>query len=152
MSSEQNFSRRQTLQSLLLGAAATVARSETAVAPAPAQARGLEGQRKPDQGNGTYLNPIMAGDHPDPSILKDGDDYYLTFSSFDSYPGIVIWTSKDVVNWKPVTAALRAPIGSVWAPELVKHQGRYFVYIPARTPTYHSNYVIHADKITGPWS
>src|SRR5688500_10860570 len=44
-----------------------------------------EGQRKADLGNGTFLNPIMAGDHPDPSILKDGRDYYMTFSSFDGY-------------------------------------------------------------------
>lgn len=52
----------------------------------PSWARGFEGQRKADLGNGTYLNPIMAGDHPDPSVLKDGDDYYMTFSSFDAYP------------------------------------------------------------------
>ena len=147
MDQEIRLSRR----SLLLGAAATTTALGVTAAPVNS-ARGLEGQRKPDQGNGTYLNPIMAGDHPDPSLLKDGDDYYLTFSSFDSYPGIVIWTSRDLVSWKPVTAALRSPIGSVWAPELVKHKGRYYVYIPARTPTYHSNYVIHADKITGPWS
>ena len=50
--------------------------------------KGIEGQRKADLGNGTFLNPIMAGDHPDPSILKDGDDYYMTFSSFDAYPGL----------------------------------------------------------------
>ena len=52
-----------------------------------AWARGIEGQRKADLGDGTFLNPILAGDHPDPSILKDGDDYYMTFSSFDAYPG-----------------------------------------------------------------
>ncbi len=98
----------------------------------PAQsARGIEGQRKADLGNGTYLNPIIAGDHPDPSILEDGDDYYLTFSSFDSYPGIVIWKLRDLVNWQPVTAALISPIGSVWAPELIKHNRRFYVYIPA---------------------
>jgi beta-xylosidase len=115
-------------------------------------ARGVEGQRKADLGDGTFLNPLLAGDHPDPSILKDGEAYYMTFSSFDAYPGIVIWHSRDLINWQPLTAALRTPIGSVWAPELIKHQGRYYVYIPARTPTYRSIYVIHAEKITGPWS
>ncbi|WNO54821.1 family 43 glycosylhydrolase [Stakelama saccharophila] len=114
--------------------------------------RGFEGQRKADLGDGTFLNPVFAGDHPDPSIIRDGDDYYLTFSSFDAYPGIVIWHSRDLVNWRPVTAALTVPIGSVWAPELVKHDGRYFVYIPARTPDKKSIYVIHADRIEGPWS
>jgi xylan 1,4-beta-xylosidase len=161
------YSRRHTLKSLLLGVTATAAGSNTdAIAaeshpsalshPPPSAplhwARGNDGQRKADLGNGTFLNPIMAGDHPDPSILKDGDVYYLTFSSFDSYPGVVIWQSHDLVNWEPVTAALRSPIGSVWAPDLVKHDGRFYVYIPGRTATYRSNYVIYADKITGPWS
>jgi xylan 1,4-beta-xylosidase len=115
-------------------------------------ARGIEGQRKADLGNGTYLNPIVAGDHPDPSVLKDGDDYYMTFSSFDAYPGLVIWQSRDLVNWQPMTASLKANVGSVWAPDLVKHGARYYIYFPARTATYRSNYVIWADNIRGPWS
>jgi xylan 1,4-beta-xylosidase len=114
--------------------------------------RGFEGQRKADLGDGTFLNPIFAGDRPDPSILKDGEDYYVTFSTFDAYPGLTIWHSRDLVNWRPVTAALRTPIGSVWAPELTKHDGRYFLYIPSRFPHYKSIYVIHADRIEGPWS
>jgi len=114
--------------------------------------RGFEGQRKADLGDGTFLNPIFAGDRPDPSILKDGEDYYVTFSTFYAYPGLTIWHSRDLVNWRPVTAALRTPIGSVWAPELVKHRGRYFLYIPARFPNYRSIYVIHAPRIEGPWS
>jgi xylan 1,4-beta-xylosidase len=114
--------------------------------------KGFEGQRKADLGNGRFLNPVFAGDHPDPALLRDGDDYYLTFSSFDAYPGIVIWHSRDLVNWRPVTAALKTPIGSVWAPDLVKHQGRFYCYIPARTPAKRSIYVIHAEQIEGPWS
>lgn len=113
---------------------------------------GIEGQRRADLGDGTFLNPVFAGDHPDPSLLRDGDDYYVTFSSFDAYPGIVIWHSPDLVNWTPVTAALRTPVGSVWAPELAKHGDRYFCYIPARFADYRSIYVIHADDIAGPWS
>ncbi|TRW18317.1 family 43 glycosylhydrolase [Glacieibacterium frigidum] len=114
--------------------------------------QGYEGQRRADLGDGTFLNPVFAGDHPDPTILRDGEDYYLSFSSFDAYPGIVIWHSRDLVNWRPVTAALKVPIGSVWAPELVKHNGRFFAYIPARTPEYKSIWVIHAERIEGPWS
>ncbi len=114
-------------------------------------ARGVEGQRKADLGDGTFLNPIMPGDHPDPSILKDGDDYYMTFSSFDAYPGLVIWHSRDLVNWEPVGPALFKNVGSVWAPDLVKHRGRYYVYFPGIGP-YRSNYVIWADDIRGPWS
>ena len=114
-------------------------------------ARGFEGQRKADLGNGTFLNPIMAGDHPDPSILKDGDDYYMTFSSFDAYPGLVIWHSRDLVNWQPIGPTLFKNVGSVWAPDLVKHKGRYYIYFPGISPN-RSNYVIWADDIRGPWS
>jgi xylan 1,4-beta-xylosidase len=118
-------------------------------------ARGVEGQRKADLGNGFFLNPIMSGDHPDPSILKDGDDYYMTFSSFDAYPGLVIWHSRDLVNWEPIGPALFRNVGSVWAPDLVKHKGRYYIYFPGQNRTgggQSSNYVVWADKIRGPWS
>src|SRR3546814_3356946 len=67
------------------GAPAALASSAPASpGPAPAWAKGFDGQRKADLGDGRFLNPIMAGDHPDPSILKDGADYYMTFSTFDS--------------------------------------------------------------------
>lgn len=117
---------------------------------------GIEGQRQADLGNGSYLNPILAGDHPDPSILKDGSDYYMTCSSFDAYPGLVIWHSRDLVNWQPVTAALKRNIGSVWAPELCRHQGRYYIYIPTKKTSdpgsRTTSWVIWADRIAGPWS
>src|ERR1700754_904798 len=100
--------------------------------PAPDWRRGFDNQRIPDLGDGRFLNPLMSGDHPDPTILKDGADYYMTFSTFDSYPGLVIWHSRDLVNWRPLTAALTKNIGSVWAPELCKHKGRYYLYIPVK--------------------
>lgn len=118
--------------------------------------RGVEGQRRPDLGNGTFLNPILAGDHPDPSVLRDGEDYYMTFSSFEAYPGLLIWHSRNLVNWAPLTNALHRNIGSVWAPELIKHGGRYFIYIPTKhsaVPGSRStSWVIWAEQITGPWS
>ncbi|MEB1610575.1 family 43 glycosylhydrolase [Xanthomonas campestris pv. campestris] len=119
----------------------------------PQWARGIEGQRKADLGNGSYLNPIVAGDHPDPTILKDGDDYYMTFSSFLSYPGIVLWHSTDLVNWTPIGPALRKQLGTIWALDLCKHAGRYFIYIPANPDDKGwSIFVIWADDIRGPWS
>jgi hypothetical protein len=54
--------------------------------------KGIEGQRKADMGDGSYLNPVLAGDRPDPTVLKDGDDYYLTHSSFEAVPGLLICT------------------------------------------------------------
>lgn len=145
--------RRETFgAAALLALAATPAAAQTS---SPAWPRGVEGQRKADLG-ATFLNPIMAGDHPDPSILKDGADYYMTFSSFQAYPGLVIWHSRDLINWRPVTAALKTNIGSVWAPELCKHNGRYFLYVPSKKTTAPlsktTNWVIWADRIEGPWS
>ncbi len=156
-------SRRSALKSLLLGGAGAAAPG-IAFAQAPEQAapfvyqremrwgRGFENQRKADLGDGSYLNPVFAGDRPDPTILKDGEDYYLTHSSFDSYPGVMIWHSRDLVNWQPIGPALRTPIGSVWACDIAKAHGRYFIYIPARKPDSRSIYVIHAASMHGPWS
>jgi xylan 1,4-beta-xylosidase len=119
---------------------------------APTWAAGIEGQRRADLGNGTFLNPIVSGDRPDPTILKDGENYYMTFSSFVAYPGVVIWHSRDLVNWAPIGPALFKPIGSVWAMDLIKHNGRYFIYIPASPEGRQTIFVIWADDIKGPWS
>lgn len=151
--------RRGALKALLTGAViapqlanATPTRGGAACHGDPKWGSGIERQRKADLGNGTFLNPILSGDHPDPTILKDGEDYYMTFSSFFSYPGVIIWHSRDLVNWAPIGPALTKPIGSVWAMDLVKHQGRYFIYIPASPDGKPSIFVIWADDIRGPWS
>lgn len=47
-----------------------------------------------------YFNPILAGFYPDPSICRKGDTYYLVNSSFSFFPGVPIFTSKDLVNWR----------------------------------------------------
>lgn len=114
--------------------------------------RGFDNQRIADCGDGTFLNPVVSGDRPDPAILKDGADYYLTFSTFDAYPGLTIWHSRDLVNWRPIGPALTRNIGSVWAPSLHKHQGRFLIYIPVKARPRNDIFVIHADAIEGPWS
>ena len=101
-----------------------------------------------EKGDGYYVNPIFAGDYPDPSLLRDGDDYYIVHSSFEYYPGLLIWHSKDLIHWRPVAHALHRYVGSVWAPDLVKYGKRYFIYFPANQ----TNYVVSADSIGGPWS
>ena len=121
--------------------------------------KGVEGQRMADRGDGTFLNPIISGDYPDPSVLKDGDDYYMTHSSFDAAPGLLIWHSRDLVNWRPLTSALKRPLGTVFAVDIAKHDGRNFIYIPFMKapwsndlPSFANIYVIHADSMEGPWS
>lgn len=120
---------------------------------------GIEGQRKADLGDGRFLNPVLAGDYPDPSILKDGDNYYMTHSSFDAAPGLLIWHSRDLVNWRPLGPALHRPIGTVFAVDIAKHGDRYFIYIPFMKATWSpplasfaNIYVIYASSMEGPWS
>ncbi|MBK1877698.1 family 43 glycosylhydrolase [Pelagicoccus mobilis] len=105
-------------------------------------------QINPPQEKGMFQNPIFTGDYPDPSILLDGDEYYMVFTTCHYYPSLPIWRSSDLVNWTPVTYAVTENIGSIWAPDLIKHNGRYYIYFPANK----TNWVIWADSIEGPWS
>ena len=100
---------------------------------------------------GDFPKLVFAGDHPDPTILKDGDDYYATFSSFDYYPGLVLWHSRDLINWTRVGPTLFSHVGAVWAPDLVKHRNRYFIYFTV-VGVQRTNYVIWTDDINGRWS
>lgn len=104
--------------------------------------------QRPVVAEGTYSNPILAGDYPDPSIFRDGDDFYMTHSSFEYYPGLLIWHSTDLVNWIPVGHALHTNVGSVWAPEFLKYKDTYYIYFPASGV----NWVVTAPRPEGPWS
>ena len=61
----------------------------------------------PDNGNGTYTNPVLYADYSDPDVIAVGDDYYLTASSFNCIPGLPILHSKDLVNWQIIGYALQ---------------------------------------------
>ncbi len=108
----------------------------------------LSAQYQVVPGKKDFLNPVFAGDYPDPSLLRDGKDYYIVHSSFEYYPGLLIWHSTDLINWTPVTNALHTYVGSVWAPDMIKHNGKYYIYFPAEN----KNYVVWAESINGPWS
>lgn len=99
-------------------------------------------------GAGTYMNPVLGGDHPDAGAIRVGDDFYLTHSSFDYAPGLQIWHSKDLVNWNLATAALKKYYGSVWAPYLCEHDGHFYIYFPCNNQLH----VVHAPHPVGPWS
>lgn len=96
----------------------------------------------------TYTNPILPGDYPDPSILRVGEDYFLTHSSFRYGPGLLIWHSRDLVNWTRQTYAIPHYAGNVYAPDFVRHGDKFYIYYNADG----RNWVIVADAPLGPWS
>ncbi|WP_172191754.1 family 43 glycosylhydrolase [Actinomyces faecalis] len=122
----------------------------------PAWGHSIENQRRANLGDGTYRNPVMGGDYPDPTVLRVGERYYLTFSSFESSPALVLWRSDNLVDWEPVGHACPEPWGSVFATDLVEHEGRFYMYIPFM-PTSWSTVdaptiaVMWADDIEGEW-
>ncbi len=142
----------------LSACALSTSKGKTMTSHAEHWARGMENQRKADLGNGFYLNPIISGDHADPSVVKVGADYYMTHSSFDATPGLMIWHSKDLVNWQPLGPALTTQIDSVWAPEPTHYQGKFYLYyatnkiVDEKGTKQKYLYVQTADRIEGPWS
>jgi len=95
----------------------------------------------PDNGDGTYTNPVINADYSDPDVCvgASGEDYYLTASSFQCIPGLPILHSKDLVNWEIINYALRglepkevfdrpAHGMGVWAPSIRYHDGMYYIY------------------------
>jgi len=95
-----------------------------------------------------FLNPVLGGDYPDPSVLRMGNDYYLTNSSFNYYPGLLIWHSTDLIHWERICHALHQNVGSVWAPDLVRYKDTYYIYFPAGG----TNWVVTARSPEGPWT
>jgi len=96
----------------------------------------------------TYTNPVLGGDYPDPSILRVGNDFYMTHSSFNYYPGLLVWHSTDLIHWERVTHALNKNVGSVWAPDFIKYKDSYYIYFPAGKKLW----VVTAKSPAGPWS
>ena len=92
----------------------------------------------PDQGNGQYQNPVIMCDYSDPDVIRVGDTYYMTASSFNYTPGLPILISKDLVNWELVNYALEnvsAPgydkprhADGVWAPAIRWHDGYFYIF------------------------
>lgn len=109
----------------------------------------------------TYKNPIIPGFHPDPSICRVGDDYYLVNSSFEWFPGVPIFHSRDLVNWKQIGNVLDRPsqlmMGDslehnrgIYAPTIRHHDGRFYMITTCVQAG--GNFFVTADKPEGPWS
>ena len=95
----------------------------------------------PDNGDGTYTNPVINADYSDPDVCvgASGEDYYLTASSFQCIPGLPILHSRDLVNWEIINYALKelepkevfdkpSHGNGVWAPSIRYHNGEYYIY------------------------
>lgn len=112
-------------------------------------------------------NPILRGFHPDPSICRVGDDYYIATSTFEWFPGVQISHSRDLVNWRTVGQALNRKeqldmrgnpdSGGVWAPSLSYADGKFWlIYTDVKRLDGSSkdahNYLVTSNTIDGPWS
>jgi xylan 1,4-beta-xylosidase len=108
----------------------------------------------------SYLNPIMAGFYPDPSICRVGEDYYLINSTFAYFPGIPIFHSKDLVHWQQIGHVLDRQeqldldgLGvseGVFAPAIRYHQGTF--YLTNTIVGGGGNFIVTARDPAGPWS
>jgi beta-xylosidase len=94
------------------------------------------------------LDLVLSGDFPDPTIVRDGSDFYMTNSCWRYQPGLLIWHSRDLERWTPIAAALRKDVGEVWAPDFVLHRGRFYIYFPADGVIW----AMSAARPEGPWS
>ncbi|MFC8571055.1 family 43 glycosylhydrolase [Streptomyces sp. NPDC057245] len=108
----------------------------------------------------TYTNPVLNADWSDPDVIRVGDDFYLTASSFGRAPGLPLLHSRDLVNWTLVGHALdrlepardfAAPRqdSGVWAPSLRHHAGRFWIFWGDPD---HGVFQVNAPGIRGPWT
>lgn len=108
----------------------------------------------------TYKNPIIPGFYPDPSVCRVGDDYYLVTSTFTYFPGVPIFHSTDLVNWKQIGNVLDRPSQiplteghfstGIFAPTLRYHEGTY--YMITTNVANGGNFIVRAKDPAGPWS
>jgi beta-xylosidase len=126
----------------------------------PACAQTISKTWSPDNGDGTFKNPIIHADYSDPDAIRVGDDYYLISSSFNNTPGLPILHSKDLVNWTIIGHALQQqpPVeifskvqhgNGVWAPSIRYHNKEFYIYYP--DPDF-GIYLTKAKNILGPWT
>src|SRR5688572_17439346 len=107
-----------------------------------------------------FQNPVIPGFHPDPSICRVGDDYYLVTSSFEYFPGVPIFHSKDLVHWRQLGHVLTTPSqlplekarssAGIFAPTLRYHDGTF--YMVTTNVSGVGNFYVTATDPAGPWS
>jgi beta-xylosidase len=117
----------------------------------------------PDNGNGTYTNPLFYEEFSDPDLIRVGEDFYLTGTTMHSMPGLPVLQSRDLVNWKLLGYAMqRLDLGpefrledgknvygqGLWAPSFRYHDGTFYIFSNVNK---HTTQVFSAQDPAGPW-
>jgi len=107
-----------------------------------------------------YTNPVLPGFNPDPSVCRAGEDYFLATSSFEYFPGVPLYHSRNLVDWEPIGYALtrdsQLPLegarasGGIFAPTLRHHDGTF--YLITTNVSADGHFVVTADDPRGRWS
>lgn len=107
-----------------------------------------------------YNNPVLKGFYPDPSVCEANGRYYMVCSSFQYFPGVPLFESDNLVNWKQIGYVLTRPnqvmldkinsSGGVFAPTIRYNNGRF--YMVTTNDTTHQNFYVYTDDIYGEWS
>ena len=120
----------------------------------------------------TYRNPVIPGFHPDPSVCRVGEDYYLVTSTFEYFPGVPIFHSRDLVHWRQLGHILDRPSqldldyvepsDGIFAPTIRHHDGIFYMVTTVRDrppslqetePAFRDlNFVVTTDDPAGDWS
>ena len=114
-----------------------------------------------------FRNPIIPGFHPDPSVCRVGEDYYLVTSSFEYFPGVPVFHSRDLVNWRPIGHCLTRPSQlplenaassqGIYAPTIRHHDGRFYmvttnVCLIESDTALGGSFYVYTDDPAGEWS
>ena len=104
----------------------------------------------------TYVNPVLPGDHPDPTLLKVGDDFYHCGSSFHFTPYMPVYHSKDLIHWEVIGRVLQPskagwvsdrPSAGTWQGAITYFYGSYWIYFSSN-----GQWFCKSDSPAGPWS
>ena len=115
----------------------------------------------PKAAAGHYRNPVLPGFHPDPAVVRVGEDFYLVTSTFGWFPGIPVFHSTDLVNWRLIGHAIDRPgmldlaglglvTDGVYAPAISHHAGRFYIFNTCVRCG--GNFYVSASDPAGPWS
>ena len=149
------------MKALLAAAAAIMATPGLAEPAARFSEMSYQAIEAPEPAPGSYRNPVLPGFHPDPSMVRVGDDFYLVTSTFGWFPGIPVLHSTDLVNWELIGhaidragqldfAGMRMVTDAVYAPAITFHEGTFYIFNTCVRCG--GNFYVTATDPAGPWS